>query len=282
MLTIEGEIMYGKIIREIRLNKGLALKEVYAGICSKTNAIKFEKGERNLAVDKFSKVLENLMITFEEFKWIKDKYQPTKQVYYQQEIKKFWNENNIENVEKKIQEIESNNQGIERIQIASFKLLKDYDRKKHYSKQELGLVVEYFSKLSQWTIADIKFFANNCYVIPYQIMLNLLTESLKVSNRYKYFQNSNLIFATVITNCVERMIWNQDYDNARKYLKVMKNYTSGSIMIGYKLMEKYYEAELEYLDGDAKLGRKQLIEVKKTAKYLDAQTIIRYVDELIG
>ena len=53
-------------------------------------------------------------------------------------------------------------------------------------------------------------------------------------------------------------------------------------MIGYKLMEKYYEAELEYLDGDAKLGRKQLIEVKKTAKYLDAQTIIRYVDELIG
>jgi len=42
----EKIIIYGETIKKIREDKGLALKSVYIDVCSKTNAIKFEKGER--------------------------------------------------------------------------------------------------------------------------------------------------------------------------------------------------------------------------------------------
>ncbi|USS88079.1 hypothetical protein M3M39_00910 [Fructilactobacillus hinvesii] len=45
--------MYGETIKKIRLDKGFSLKSVYSDVCSKTNAIKFEKGERILSAEKY-------------------------------------------------------------------------------------------------------------------------------------------------------------------------------------------------------------------------------------
>ncbi|GBD60836.1 hypothetical protein KV134_08440 [Tetragenococcus halophilus] len=271
--------MYGETIKTIRLNKGLPLKSVYIDVCSKTNAIKFENGERILAVDKFNQVLSNLMITMDEFQWIRNGYKPQKDDYYSYRISKAWNANNLVEFEENVQHAEDDAIGIERIQLASYRLLRSYNNQLEPNKEELESVVNYFSNLSSWTLSDIRFFANNCYLLPYSLMIILLQEVLKAQNRYTFYRNSDFIFAMALSNCIDRMIIEGDVTNAIKNLRLLNNLTIEITMDGFRLLAKYYEAKVTFLYLDEIKGEEELLNVLTTAQFLGNGQL---VDEIKG
>ncbi|GMA08111.1 transcriptional regulator [Tetragenococcus halophilus subsp. flandriensis] len=273
--------IYGEIIKKIRQNKGLPLKSVYIDICSKTNAIKFEKGERNLAVDKFVEVLHNLMLTMEEFQWIKNDYKPRVEEYYSYMMSKYWNSYQIAAFEKNLRHIETKAINIERIQLASYRLLESYEKKLAPDKQELALVTNYFSNLSTWTLSDIKFFTNNCYLLPYSLMLYLLKEALKCQTRYQYYQNSERIFAALLTNCVDRMILEKDFSNASISLNLLDKLATDVTMDGYYLLAQYYKAKIIYLNEDLEKGRNMLLKIAEIAKFFDNKQLIIEIENLL-
>ncbi|MEJ6348869.1 hypothetical protein R4Y45_06515 [Holzapfeliella sp. He02] len=272
--------MYGPVIQKIRQGKNLSFKAVYTGVCSKTNAIKFEKGERQLAADKFANVLAHLMLSFSEFLWIKANYEPSPSLYYQYEASQSWNQNKRELFNQQIRSLEQSSVKIERLKLASFRLLKDYQNQQDLSKEELTLVTTYFSELSLWTLADLKFFANNCYVLPYDLLKQLLAEAVKVYSRYGYFKNSHEIVATVIVNSVDCMIANQDFNLANTYLDFLDNQILGEFkLMSYQLLSRYYRAKILFLFIDKKKGKQDLNQVLEIAKYLNSQLI---ADEIKG
>lgn len=81
--------------------------------------------------------------------------------------------------------------------LASYRLLNAYGQKRPLDEHDLGVVVSYFTRLSSWTLEDNHLFASNCYTLPYDLMLGLLNEALKVQKRYAYYKDSDKIFATV-------------------------------------------------------------------------------------
>lgn len=87
--------MYGPTIKKIRTQRGLTLQAVYKDVCSKTNSIKFEKGERNLSIDKFLIVLDTLMIDMEEFLWIHNMYKPINTDLIEYRLNASFNENDV-------------------------------------------------------------------------------------------------------------------------------------------------------------------------------------------
>ncbi|GEN90529.1 hypothetical protein LQF61_01555 [Tetragenococcus koreensis] len=273
--------MYGVVVKKIRLDKGLPLKSVYTEVCSKTNAIKFESGERTLAVDKFYQVLSNLMMTMDEFQWIKNGYRPQLDVYHSYRISKSWNANKIAQFEKYIRHIESSTIGIERIQLANYRLLENYEKGLKLNEQELSIVIDYFSNLLTWTLSDLKFFANNCYFLPYPLMGQLLKEALKVQSRYKYYPNSDHVFATVLINCIERMIKEKDVSNALSSLSILNDLITGITMDGYRLLAKYYEAKITFLYLDTEAGRESLEDLLKVANFFDNSQLAEEIEELL-
>ncbi|GBD77996.1 hypothetical protein TEHN7128_1225 [Tetragenococcus halophilus subsp. halophilus] len=252
---------------------------MYIDVCSKTNAIKFENGERILAVDKFNQVLSNLMITMDEFQWIRNGYKPQKDDYYSYRISKAWNANNLVEFEENVQHAEDDAIGIERIQLASYRLLRSYNNQLEPNKEELESVVNYFSNLSSWTLSDIRFFANNCYVLPYSLMIILLQEVLKAQNRYTFYRNSDFIFAMALSNCIDRMIIEGDVTNAIKNLRLLNNLTIEITMDGFRLLAKYYEAKVTFLYLDEIKGEEELLNVLTTAQFLGNGQL---VDEIKG
>lgn len=179
--------MYGPTIKQIREDKSLSLKSAYVGICSKTNAIKFEHGERTLAADKFSQLLDNLMINMDEFLWALNDYRPQTESYQQYMISRSWNAAKIHEFETNVNAVETSDLNIERVQLASYRLLRDFESGSALNKVEVQLVNEYFTNLSAWSLSDLKFFANNCYVLPYQRMNVLLREAMAARKRYLFF-----------------------------------------------------------------------------------------------
>lgn len=274
-------ILYGKTIKKIRINKGLLLKSVYLGVCSKTNAIKFEKDERILTVDKFVKVINNLMISMEEFQWIMNDYEPESKYYYNYKLSKLWNSNKTEAFKDSIKKLETNPMSIERVKLASYKLLNSYQENEKTNEKELNIVINYFSNLSSWTLEDIKFFANNCYILPYTLMINLLKESLKVLNKYKYYPNSDKVFATLLINCIERMISEKDFKIANTFIGFLNKIAFDITMNGFYLLSKYLEAKIIYLSVDKIEGKNKLLKILEISKFLRDGKISSEIEQLL-
>lgn len=273
--------MYGLTIKKIRLAKDLALKSVYLGICSKPNAIQFEKGLRMLAADKFNQVLDNLMISLEEFQWIDQGYQPQRAAYYQFLATRAFNNGDVQDFARTIQSLENNPGKMQRIQLASYRLLNCYQQKQPLPKSELRLVTNYFANLATWTLADVKFFANNCYILPYHLMINLLTEALKVQQRYQHYPHGDEIFATLLLNCADRMIEQCDFDQAKQILQLSSELIAGITLNGFQLLQKYELAKILFLKEDPFQGEQQLLQIKTIAEFLNDQPLVEEINKLI-
>ncbi len=99
--------MDGTVIKQIREDKNLTLEATYFGVCSKTNAIAFEQGKRMLAADKFIQVLDNLLISLDEFMWIANDHQLSTQLVFEGLLKHYWNTGQLPKFEQQLQLIDN-------------------------------------------------------------------------------------------------------------------------------------------------------------------------------
>ena len=61
---------YGIVLRDIRISKGLSQKEIYSGIISKSYASAFEKGNHDISLILFEKILVRVNVSLDEFFFI--------------------------------------------------------------------------------------------------------------------------------------------------------------------------------------------------------------------
>ena len=69
-------VEYGKTLRMIRQQKGITLKQLADNICSVSFLSKFERGDSDITLGLMTKLLEKLMVNFDEFLFIHNDYQP--------------------------------------------------------------------------------------------------------------------------------------------------------------------------------------------------------------
>ncbi|HAB50020.1 MAG TPA: hypothetical protein DCE17_06215 [Lactobacillus sp.] len=271
--------MDGTVIKQIREDKNLTLEATYFGVCSKTNAIAFEQGKRMLAADKFIQVLDNLLISLDEFMWIANDHQLSTQLVFEGLLKHYWNTGQLPKFEQQLQL--SKEQGLNELSLASFRLLHAYATGADIPLAELELVERYFAELSLWTLADLKLFANISCALPFELMENLLAEALKAKRRYRNYPQSNALFATLLINCLEQTFAKDRPELSQSLLEQLSEFTAEAEESGYRLFERYYQALYEYRYGELKKGKEELIAVQKVARFLDAKLVLEKSEEAL-
>jgi len=84
--------MYNKIIKKIRLEKGMKQKEVYLNVVSKSFYSDFEAGKNSIDVSKFMGLLSNLGISFNELEY----YQKENEINLEEKIDRLYNQGKFE------------------------------------------------------------------------------------------------------------------------------------------------------------------------------------------
>lgn len=69
---------YGKTLRMVRKQKEITLKQLADGICSVSFLSKFERGESDITLGLMTRILDKLMMNFDEFLYIHHDFQPDK------------------------------------------------------------------------------------------------------------------------------------------------------------------------------------------------------------
>lgn len=219
------EIDYGKVVRDIRLNKGYSQKYLYSGIVSKTYAIEFEKGLHDMAMTKFMDVLARLDMGYKEFKFIANGYQTTEEVTSDVLIAIAANRGDIDTLKKLRTYYNVPKNKDEEISKARLNLLiVDYEHSLDssvesptYPKEDIGVLKNYLLSVESWTISESNLFQNHGHYFDYKTY-RLLTESaLKQLTRYNTFQEAIKIKSFLFCNFLSTAIENQDWKSLKKY-----------------------------------------------------------------
>src|SRR5690625_4054848 len=68
-------IEYGQTLRMIRKQKGITLKKLAEGICSVSFLSKFERGDSDITLGLMTRILDKLMMNFDEFLYVHHDFQ---------------------------------------------------------------------------------------------------------------------------------------------------------------------------------------------------------------
>lgn len=214
---------YGETLKQIRLNKGLLLKEVYTGIVSRPYAIKFEKGETVLNFNHFMDVLDRLNMEYDEFKFVHQGYQNTKATLW----KRLSAANSL-NDEDELTHIyatyiTSHNETYRVIACIARTIGKQTFETPAKWQKEQTIIKNYLLKKETWYLDEINVFTASFYLFNTELIDTFLSNCYRQLLAYRQHKNFHSITLNLLENCILHFISNQNYPLAEKWYSKLIN-----------------------------------------------------------
>lgn len=233
----------GSTLKQIRKNKGISQIKISKNIISQAAYSKFEAGLRDIDTQLYIKLVDRLNISLEEFEYIRNDfcYSEKKKI-----IKKFFsvNYNNIESLKSLKKEIEIFLDENFDPDIMEYKLMCDAFLELHQSKDITSLKVivlpiwDRISKYDQWYLNDIRLINTILFIFPIDTALDFTNTVLKRLDKYKEFNDAEILKYAFTINLSLLLIKNREYDKA---LKIIDDSLSRSTQkMNYHILALHY------------------------------------------
>ncbi len=201
---------YGETLRHIRENKGLTMKELADGICSISFLSKFERGDSDITLGLFTRVLEKLMMSFDEFLFIHHKFQPSQLEQFFKSISNAYKRSDSDALRKlKEQETKKWKQsGVETYHYHVL-MLQMYesiiDNKaidKELNEEDIQKLSDYLFGVEVWGHYEFMLYNATMLFLDAEMVLQLSRTAYEKSIRYQEFQKVNDVIGTILMNTI--------------------------------------------------------------------------------
>ncbi|CAM3148542.1 helix-turn-helix domain-containing protein [Lactiplantibacillus plajomi] len=149
---------FGQTIHQIRLTKDLSQQAVYSGVVSRSFANRFERGQNDIAATKLFKILDNLGISADEFRFIHRNYQPTPLAQALLQVERYYQQQNFPALATWVREHVNSPRSYERL-VASYGdiLLLAYDHSRIALTKTARIAYDHLRQTKTWSLQELKF-----------------------------------------------------------------------------------------------------------------------------
>ena len=203
-------VEYGKTLRMIRQQKGITLKQLADNICSVSFLSKFERGDSDITLSLMTKLLDKLMMNFDEFLFIHNDYQPDQleqffktagTAYLSRDVKqlkqlketalKKWRQNSVETYHYNALLLEI----YESIVNPKYTVegLKEYN---------IQLLSDYLFQVEVWGYYELKLYSATLLLLEPDMVIMLSRTAYEKSARFKDYKKVNESITAVLFNTV--------------------------------------------------------------------------------
>ncbi|SFH63164.1 helix-turn-helix domain-containing protein [Pisciglobus halotolerans] len=254
---------YGKVLRKLREEKGYSLRQVSKGILSASFLSKFERGESDISLSHFLRIIDRLNITLDEFSFAANGYQLSELDQLRADITFAYQRNNqarLKNIQRKEYEkwetYELDTYLCNAIMAEAFLLNL---QKKEIDKKKRQFVIQYLFNIEIWGNYELMLYANVLSVLPTDTVIALSKEVVKKTSVYSFIpadfvQTVQLLLNTVIV-CLDADLLNE----ALYFVLTIE---------GMNLEERFFyeRTVLTFLKGILKIKNEEVEQGKKEAE----------------
>ena len=258
-------LTHGELIRQVRLDKGLTQKNVYAGIISKSFAIKFEKGKHNVAAPLLLEILDRISMDIDEFLFVHRNYHLTDQSAYTVRYAKHSNSHNLSELRRMLSEFitQSDSSPISKVRVAEvrsrIRLIEhltdtgDYDPSVILPKDR-QTIVDYLTNLHTWTLQEIQLFANNLELITPELQLVFFRTLSKSLNQYADYDRGRDIYCGLLLNLIHETIQTNELSYTAQLLDQLEAFSTEYKEVYYRITAKFFRGILAIKRGQTHEG----------------------------
>ncbi|MBD7985757.1 helix-turn-helix domain-containing protein [Sporosarcina sp. Sa2YVA2] len=201
---------YGETLRQIREQKGLTLKELADGICSISFLSKFERSDSDITLRLFTRVLDKLMMSFDEFLFVHNEFKAGQLERFFKAIGNAYNQNDSDALRKlKEQEKKKWKQSGLEMYKHHVLMLQMYesiiDNKamvEEVHKEDIQRLADYFFNVEVWGQYEFMLYNATMLFLDADMVLQLSRTAYEKSIRYEEFQKVNEVTGTILMNTI--------------------------------------------------------------------------------
>ncbi|WOV86495.1 helix-turn-helix domain-containing protein [Sporosarcina oncorhynchi] len=207
-------IAYGETVRQIREQKGLTMKVVADGICSISFLSKFERGDSDITLGLFTRVLDKLMMSFDEFLFVHNEFQPRQLEQFFKSIGNAYKRGDKDAL-RKLKEQETKNSKQSGVEMYQYHVLmlqmyesiidnKAMDEEVH--KEDIQRLADYFFGVEVWGHYEFMLYNATMFFLETEMVLQLSRTAYEKSIRYQEFQKVNEVIGTILMNTITYLL----------------------------------------------------------------------------
>lgn len=210
---------YGKILKRIRLEKGLTQKELSAGILSRSHLSELENGNYYCSFDKFLQLLRRLNVSLHEF----DLY--LKESIYQEDFRRkikieaAVNAHDIAEMKRLLAEFPIVDE--KNVRMRHEKLLLEALIEYHQNHQIMNLtryqeILDYLSRVSEWGMYELNLLANFLFIFDMDTLPLITQQIYKKANKKNASDEYTYLYLRLLINLSDFYLKNLDYQTCQE------------------------------------------------------------------
>ncbi len=183
---------FGKTLKKIRLNRNMTQEQIATGLIRQGTYSRIERDQLELDLELFTKLLERLNISSNEFFYIHNNYRVTE---HESIMKDFRNleitlpeilKNSMKRLSIYLIKYPSSN--LSKVFVAYQVLYLYVEDNPELAKQKASLVWDEFQKLDNWYIDDLILLNSLLFLFPLETATEITTMALKRIDAYQHFE----------------------------------------------------------------------------------------------
>lgn len=207
--------MYGKIFKELRLNKGYSIKEISSSEISNATISKFEHGVSMISIDKFFRILSNINVSPEEFFLYAEQRLKITYSSFTSNFSVFREKNSsIEKLQKETIFLEeqlnaSPEQNFRRIQTLNLKatilqVLPAYS--KNITPQDLQIIKQHLLEIKSWTEVELRIYCGTIHLFDIDVIKKLTYKLVNPLSYHLITPDMKWLMVIAIINVIEAIL----------------------------------------------------------------------------
>ncbi|MEE0949069.1 MAG: Rgg/GadR/MutR family transcriptional regulator, partial [Streptococcus equinus] len=216
-MKLEKSMQLGELYRELRIARGLKLKDVARENLSVSQLSRFENGQSMLAADKLLIAISGIHMTFSEFGHAINNYQEPKAFQLSTKIAELYNNQDIEGLKVLL---ESENEVFDVYNRLNKLIIKVYmynlDPTYAISEEEKNFLTSYLYEIEEWTEFELYIFGNTMSILPETDLVFLGKAFVERDKLYQsltsHKKNAEIVFLNLILSLINyRKIYEANY-----------------------------------------------------------------------
>ncbi|QGX44413.1 helix-turn-helix domain-containing protein [Streptococcus equinus] len=218
-MKLEKSMQLGELYRELRIARGLKLKDVARENLSVSQLSRFENGQSMLAADKLLIAISGIHMTFSEFGHAINNYQEPKTFQLSTKIAELYNKQDIEGL-KALLESEKDSEVFDVYNRLNELIIKTYiynlDPTYMISEEEKNFLTSYLYEIEEWTEFELFIFGNTMSILSESDLIFLGKAFVERDKLYlslpSHKKNAEVVFLNLIMLLISyRKIYQANY-----------------------------------------------------------------------
>lgn len=273
---------YGETLRIIRQQKGLTLKKLAENICSVSFLSKFERGDSDITLVLMTRLLEKLMMSFDEFLYIHHDYQPDQlEQFFKEARTAYLNRDAVQLKKLKNTALKKWKQyGVETYHFNAL-LLEVYEsiidskyKVEGLKKYDISLLSDYLFRVEVWGYYELSLYNGTLFLLEADMVILLSRTAYEKSARFKDFKKVNEAITAMLFNTIIFLLgpvnrFHEEFNFQKEFIEFF-SYLEVIATTEKNLMERVHLLELKG-HHDIRTGNKEegIVKVKKAIQLLN-------------